>query len=576
MRRGRHQRGEPAIALLEAAFHLLRSAPAGSWLPYYLGTVPWILALLAYGGEMAGPGRFGAGGALALAAGYLWMKTGQSVFARGLLTRLGAAPAVAPKHLESGPPDAAGAPPPSGRWAQTFLRQAAVQPWSLLALPVAFVIGLPFGWVYAYFQSFLILGDHAAARRHAALWPRQNHAVLVLLAAVALCVFLNAGITIIALPGLLAGLFGIDSAAARNPWGLVSWTTAAMAAALTYLAIGPLAKAVYALRCFHGEARHSGEDLRTELRGRRGPAGRSGAVAAGIATLLLMAAAAAAHPPGAASPAGANQVPADSRAVAIEPAQVPGTSPDADAAGGSVAESAAELDRALDRVLGRPEFAWRLPRVEDPAAEELGFFAAFVDTLSRWTRAALDRLDRLISWLRRQWRPATGSGGEGGFGWIGSTYLWLAVLAFALLVAAVLLVRHRRRPAPAAAVATTPVRLDPLADASTAAAAAPEKWLARADELLRAGDGRHAVRALYLASLSLLAHRELLQPERSKSNRDYLIELRRRARERPQLGELFSASSEAFERVWYGHHPATADLVAWFHSQHGQLAAHAS
>jgi hypothetical protein len=249
----------------------------------------------------------------------------------------------------------------------------------------------------------------------------------------------------------------------------------------------------------------------------------------------------------------------------------------ATATGGAEASATAtgDLDRALDRVLARPEFAWRLPR-EKGTEEDRGLVGMVVDTLSRWSRAALDGLDRLTSWLRGWWRPATGASGESGLGWIGSTYVWLGLLAAAVLIAAVLLYRRRRAPEPSEAVAATPVALDPMADAAAAAAAAPEEWLARADELLRAGDSRYAVRALYLASLSLLVHRELLQPERSKSNHDYLIELRRRARERPQLGDLFAACSDAFERVWYGHHPATDELVTWFRAQHGQLVAHAS
>lgn len=47
MKRKVHVREGPgALELLEEATHLLRRAPAGTLLAYYLGTLPFVLALL--------------------------------------------------------------------------------------------------------------------------------------------------------------------------------------------------------------------------------------------------------------------------------------------------------------------------------------------------------------------------------------------------------------------------------------------------------------------------------------------------------------------------------------------------
>jgi Domain of unknown function (DUF4129) len=556
MRGRRHQHGQSAISLLETAFHLLRGAPAGAWVAYYAGSVPWVLLLLAYGAEMAGPGRYATEGAVLLALGYLGMKTGHARFARRLLEQLRGDSATDP---------AKGDQP---KWLSTFVQQATWQPWSLFLLPLALVIGLPYGWAYAYFQSLQIVPDSAAARRQASLWPKQNHLAIFLLWLVAVFVFLNAAITILAVPSLLDSLFGIDNAAARNPFGLFSWTTFALAAAVVYLAVGPLAKAFYVLRCFQGEALRSGADLRAEL------AGRSAKMAAVLGVLLV--AGCGPHSPAPLSLTGEGGSPptsgaGDTSSVTPSPAR-----PRMGVRERGLGVRSEPLDAALDETLERPEFAWRLPRADSGSAEP-GFFTPLWETLSRWTRAGVAFLERLLRWLRDLNRASPDPAGSTGFGWIGSTYLWLALLAIAVLVGAVLLYRRRHAKPSGEVVAATPVALDPLAtDASTAAASPPDEWLARADELLRAGDARQAVRALYLAGLSLLAHRQLLVPERSKSNRDYLAELRRRGREHPALAEVFLASSNAFERVWYGHHAATAELVTWFHDQHGQLARHAS
>jgi len=91
-------------------------------------------------------------------------------------------------------------------------------------------------------------------------------------------------------------------------------------------------------------------------------------------------------------------------------------------------------------------------------------------------------------------------------------------------------------------------------------------WTKLARELLARGEFRLAMRAFYLASLAHLAERNLIGLARFKSNRDYVRELQRRAHAFPGLLSMFDENVSAFDRVWYGTHGATMDLVSQFAS----------
>src|SRR5439155_17621519 len=98
---------------------------------------------------------------------------------------------------------------------------------------------------------------------------------------------------------------------------------------LTYLCVDPVVKAVYVLRCFYGESRQTGQDLKAELRVFATPA-RTAAMLCLLGALLLGAGA---------------------RLKAAEPLPASATSVKPD-----------ELNHTIEQVLQRPEFTWRLPR----------------------------------------------------------------------------------------------------------------------------------------------------------------------------------------------------------------------
>lgn len=115
----------------------------------------------------------------------------------------------------------------------------------------------------------------------------------------------------------------------------------------------------------------------------------------------------------------------------------------------------------------------------------------------------------------------------------------------------------------ATALAAQPV--PDVADENVGAEQLPEDgWTSLARELLGRGEFRLALRAFYLASLAHLADRNLVSLARFKSNRDYERELQRRAHAFPDLQTLFGENVSCFDRVWYGRHEVTGELVTRF------------
>ena len=107
-----------------------------------------------------------------------------------------------------------------------------------------------------------------------------------------------------------------------------------------------------------------------------------------------------------------------------------------------------------------------------------------------------------------------------------------------------------------------------LSAEEVAASQLPEDgWLSMARDLAAKGEHRLALRALYLASLAGLAHRELVSLAHHKTNRDYTREVERRARATPQLPERFKGIVSYFDRAWYGTMVVTPTALAEFEAQ---------
>lgn len=537
--------GGGAVDFLEEAVHLLRRAP-GSLAAYYLGSLPFVVGFLYFWTDMSRSAfaeeRHGQE-ALAVGLLFLWMKTWHAVFA-GLLHEQvtgHAGPRWTP-----------------GRCFRQASLQAMVQPSALFILPVAFLLTLPFGWTYAFYQNVTVLGGVKdtssrelcrSAAHQAQLWPGQNHALLGMLAAFGFFVFLNVGLTLFQAPHLLKSLLGIETVFSQSGWSLLSTTFLMAALSITYLCVDPIVKAVYVLRCFHGEAIESGEDLRVALRRLR-----SAAQAALLAIVCWSAPVRAADgPPPAPTQGALAERSAAMRRVTGVPAQ--------------------DLDRAIREVISQREYSWRLPRIPSEREQEPGLLGAFVDsvteTMRRWARATFRLARDILDWILEaifdrfiQHRPEPSRG----TGWISSLRLLLyGVLAAIACVLAVVLVRFwRRRPPRMERVLAQPVSSVPdLTDQEVAADQLPEQeWLQLARDLAERGELRLSLRALYLAGLAHLGSRELIRIARSKSNREYQRELSRRLPAQAALQSAFAELVSTFDRVWYGLNEVDLDALA--------------
>ena len=538
----RRQQGKGAIELIEEATQLLRTAPAAVWASYYLGTLPFVLGLLYFWADTSRDpfaNQHLTAAALGMALLFLWMKFWQAVFARKLRALISVEPA-APWNFSRG--------------RRVFLAQAVLQPSGLFLLPLSLLPVLPFAWVYAFYQNLTALDDGEAAPlrrlfkkscRQAALWPRQNHVGLAILLGFGFYVFLNWATVCFVLPGLAKMVFSVESVFARSGASLLNTTFFAAMFGLTYLSVDPIAKAVYVLRCFYGESLESGEDLKAEL---KQFVFQTKPIAASI--LLALTLAGAARLNGAEAP--------------------PPTAPDSGRQVSQAGISPPALDRAINEVIQQRKYTWRMPRekVEAKDAEKgiIGrFFERVKNLLRKWYVAMRDWLEEF---LRKLFKGERSSAGGSGYGWIVALQFLLYALVAAVVIALLFLlyrVLRGRRPH-TAPIQSEAIQSGPdLADENVGADQLPEDgWIKLARELLERGELRLAVRAFYLATLAHLAGRNLISLAKFKSNRDYERELRRRGHSFPDLLSAFGETVSVFDRIWYGLHEVSSELVQQF------------
>ena len=581
MKDGKAHLRRSAIDILEEAVHVLKMHPS-SLEPYYFGTLPFVLGLLYFWTDMstgANAWRHCAQGAWGLTVLFLWMKTWQSVYARGLLAR-----------IRNERP---------GAWSpRRVLRaaafQAAIQPWGVLVLPVALVIMLPFPQVFAFFQNATLMGsgderDMAKVIKEswtrACLWPGQNMLLiwlaspfLVNLAALVLFAFLpvlrsaafqardlplslaegfalvplcplgmvvalNAGLCLFLVPWLLRSLFGLETIFSMGGAIAFNDTSLAIICGLVYLCLDPVLKAAYCLRCFHGEAVHTGADLLVALRELKRPG-------LGIALLLALFL-------GSVCPLPAfSQSPslALSRSGSLVPAK--------------------ELDGAIGRVMDRPLYTWRMAREHPPSSPGgHGMVHAFLASVIEALRVAWQYVEKglvkLWEWVRdlieKIMPQADQERSDSRWTAFSKPLIIGPLLGLMALVAFLGWRVWRRRKMLAMPVEKTGQVLLDLTRADVDARALPEDgWLAMAREMRERGELRLALRALYLATLAYLAREDLISLAPHKSDREYERELRLRSHVRPQVPFFFAENRVVFERTWYGLNEVTPGVMERF------------
>jgi len=544
-------RTEPgALPLIEQAVHLLRRNNAAALAEYYLGSLPFVLGILYFWSDMSsnpmaawycGPSAAG------MALLFIWMKLWQVRFCRRLWCNLQKA---APEKWSG------------KRMLATAARQTALHAAGIVMLPLAMVIALPLGWVYAFYQNLSVLDDAStkvlrplaiAAKEQSALWPGQNHFMLSLMSLFGLFTFLNLGVGIILVPYLLKSVLGIETVFTISGMRLLNTTFLAVLCGMTYLCVDPILKTIYVLRCFYGRSRQTGDDLRSALQ----PFLKSG-----IAVLMLLVVII-----GPLTMARADEVTAKG-----SPATVSENKDYAD-----------RLNQQIESVLAQRRFAWRLPREDVPKPpQEDGWFGATL----KWLGEKIDALFEIIGgwiedffeWLRKRVpTPKLSPTSDGGdhrplIRWI--FYALGFGLTLWLLYWLVRWLRHSRPLRAGTAVPDEALDDIDLADESVTADDLPlDRWLSMAQEMMERNDFRRALRALYLSVLAQLAEHQRVRIARYKSNRDYADELARRVHAEPELCNVFDWCIGIFERAWYGMHPVDRRQVDLFREHQERIAA---
>ena len=521
MKRASKQHRKSAILLLEEAVHVLRQAPLFLLSSYYIGTLPFVLGLFYFWADMsrsADAHSYHAVASLGVALLYIWMKCWHAVFAARVKLIIGALP-VPPWSYQ--------------RIMSLAATQSLIHATAFFILPLAALIAIPFGWCYAFYQNVTAeatteLNDLKAlckkAWLQARLWPRQNHILLSIFFVFGIVVFFNIASAIYILPHLLKKYLGIESMFTLSGSHVINTTFWVVTIGISYLCMNPLVKTVYVLRCFYGAALKSGDDLKTELKGLM--PSRTGVVI-GLLLVALFA---------------ANPIPSMATDTAF-------TSPEA-------------LDRSIEEVMAQRGFTWRMPREitaekqKEPKGPIASVVAWIIDKLGRGLKAVLNWIDKLINWLIDRLPTPEDQRSSPDENWITSVRIVVIVLLIGLLCALVYILWRswkRRKNAPAEVTASAVESTPDLEDENTTADDLPaNRWLELARELTEKGSLRQAIRAFYLAILADLAAHELITIEKFKSNREYEIELRRRAHQKEGLLSAFSKSRAVFERVWYG------------------------
>ena len=522
-----------AVDLYEEAVYLLRRAPASAWAAYYAGSLPFVLGFLFFWSDMS-QSAFAydhcAPAALGLALLFSWMTFWQSLFLRQLHAEISGAPAKAWSSKEA---------------RRLGFLQIAVQPTKFLMLPLTLLVLLPFATTYAFYQNLMAVPDSEsaslsgafrAAKKQAAAWQAQNWTLLAILAMLGVVVFANIGIFLLIGPYLAKVLLGMENAFTRSGLSSMNTTFLAVTASLTYLVLNPLAKTVYLLRYFYVESLETGEDLRVAQ--------------ALLPVLLIM------------------FLPA---LLTAQPAPAP-------------AISDQQLNRAIDDVIHRPEFTWRLPRPTRPPENPNWFVRtteAIIDATSRGVAQLGHWIDEFANWLSEKLKSMLpGSKRDQP----GPDWRKLRALVYSLLAAVALvlgwLLWQIFRSKKKVRVATAAVIAAPAVDLSNVNLLADQQpldqWLQLARDFAARQELRLALRAFYLASLAYLGERSLISIQRGKSNHDYVRELRRKARATPELVTVFAQNMGVFERSWYGMHAVDPGILDQFETNLAKMRASAN
>jgi hypothetical protein len=606
------------VDLIEEAIHLLRRTSIETYALFLVAIAPFVLCFFQFCSEMSYSEFAGMnlpGFASILAISYLWMKAVQHLACRQLVRVYTGEP---PNRRNFGSILRGcvhqTAIHPVGLFAKPMAALASI-PGFLTFVPL---LMLPASIIFSFFQNASIVitgerGDFAKCWRLSVHRGRAAASLLFLSLFLRIVIFLNVYVTIGVLPYLVKALFGVDTFLNRDFRWLISFSYLIGIALISYFVLDLLSKAIQVIEVCRSEAQTTGRDLQRSLMSLTA-AKREGRAASNAGSLLLlllcltvpMSAAGyrfqLRHPAGydfADSTGYVGQVRLPETTQCFTASwDLYGTFPPA-AAKAEICEVGrdvppnhrrriagyqtllaslksvplpsearripdSELNDRIDRELSGSQYNWRKPQHHLVAGEK-----NWVQDFGAWITKSLVKLNkainRLFEAIAKWWKslfpnpeePTRFPAAGGVPGWINQLLLY-AIICGLIITVALIVVRILGRSKQRRLVSIGPptVVTPNLESETTVADELPEdEWILVSRRKLEEGEPRLALRALFLAVLSLLGARRLIIVRQSKSNSDYEAELRRRRS--AELTELFRGNRRLFERCWYGDHPVT-------------------
>lgn len=549
-----------ALQILEESFHLLRTVDLKYYWVFYAGAVPFTVALLYFMADMS-RSSLAAQSMLSISLFMvgltIWLRVTQALFCRGLWRTI-----QPESELMNGGGD---------RFRQ-LAALLAIQALQVPLLILGVILALPLGWIIAFLQNVTALSLTRATSsqplrnllseglRYSHWEWAQNHGILIVVAFISFFTWVNLVGACLILATFAKSFFGVESVFTTSPLAAIFNTTFALGTILlSYLVLSPILKAIYTLRVFYAQSRSSGEDLLSRLASVKKKQGGEGKKQGMIATKGSRAALL----------AGLLSVMGLGNAYSEESEER-----------GDPRSAEVALEQSIVETMTQKKYQWQLSRrVEELSAEdqERSWLSLQLYEMGQALREFVKDLnDSLREWFERANREegktfSPGDGDSKMFDGLSSALSIGLVLLVVGLVAWLGLLIYRKvrdKDRDESEVGPSAEVVDLHREDIVATELPENEWMRLAEEQIAQGEGRLAVRALFLASLAKLGEEDLLKIARFKSNRDYRIELNRKARKWPELNAAFSENIGLFERTWYGMHAANEEIISDYLGNH--------
>lgn len=554
-----------SLEALERGFALFRSTFVQEVWRYYVGTAPLVFCFIP---------MWVINGQIGLSDGVVMIEA--AFLAVGYLLRVGMVAGYMQRVRER----AFGTPPskPIGATAQAAATGRLLA-WKIILSTAALAALLTLAgasWFYSASQ-FASLEAREDNERHsmrgclaiASQWFGNSVLLFVMLLPFWIAVWLNGLIIAILVPQLLHSILGVNTLLS-TPVGIFAlvrssafWLSLFAGA---WLALDPVVKCTFIVVYQHLRSRREGDDLRgllaslPRVQQKRAeiiaPVMSGGKLAGALVALAAIL--------GIAQVTQAEQTPPAPNRAEIS------------------ADSARQvriqqLRQALDVESRRTIYRWHDAERSSPPN--------WFDKLLAKIEHGLERVwNAFWDFLRKLWPGGLNPGSDKGRAWqLKNLRMWLSLIAIlTLAVGGVLLWLRRQRETASISIPQVVAPVPDLSDSALASVRSEDEWFALAGQLEGSGELRFALRAAYFGLLAGLAQRQWLTIRRDRTNREYLDEFTRRWRRRPQaavesreeIPDKLRGSLRQFDRVWYGFHVPTPEVVAAYRRDQRELLSH--